>query len=145
MDNNGSIWFTEWTENKIGMLDEKKLKNLPIELDVSPNKIVLNSQTLDEKSLIINVTPKEVQPNNRVIMTASGSISPSGRLWNLTGDFSANEFKFDNMSNINQQTPYPVEFVLKPTKDLLPGNYTLSIGARYGDVTYSKMIELVVD
>lgn len=145
IDNNGSIWFTEWTENKIGVLDEQKLKNLPIELDVSPNKMVLNSQTLDEKSLKINVTPKELQPNNRVIMTAAGSMSPSGRLWNLTGDFSTNEFKFDNIGDINRLIPYPIEFILKPTKDLLPGNYTLSIGARYGDVTYSKMIELVVD
>ena len=28
LDNNGSAWFTEWTENKIGFLDSERAKKL---------------------------------------------------------------------------------------------------------------------
>lgn len=144
VDNFGSVWFTEWTENKLGFLDNNKLKNLPIELRISETRIFLNRETLDEKSLQVYVIPKQVESNNRVVMTAAGSISPSGRLWNLTGEFNITEFRFPSSENPKEAMASPVEFIIKPTKDLLPGNYTLSIGARYADVTYSKMIELIV-
>ena len=37
LDNNGSAWFTEWTENKIGVLDSEKAKNLPLWISISDN------------------------------------------------------------------------------------------------------------
>ena len=144
VDNFGSAWFTEWTENKLGFLDNNNLKNLPIELNIPESSISLDRETLDKKTVRVYVTPKEVDSNNRIVMTAAGSISPSGRLWNLTGEFNIKEFQIPSAENSKELVSYPVEFTLKPTKDLLPGNYTLSIGARYADMTYSKMIELNV-
>jgi virginiamycin B lyase len=144
VDNFGSAWFTEWTENKLGFLDNSKLKNLPIELNISKNRIVMDRKTLDEATVRLYVTPQQVDSNNRVVMTAAGSISPSGRLWNLTGEFNIKEFRIPNAEKFKEPVSYPIEFILKPTKDLLPGNYTLSIGARYADMTYSKIIELNV-
>jgi virginiamycin B lyase len=51
LDGEGSAWFTEWTENKIGVLDSKKLDDLPIWLSVSKDKIILDrkNQAGDEQ------------------------------------------------------------------------------------------------
>lgn len=38
LDNNGSIWFTEWTENKLGIIPRDKLDQIPITLSVSKDK-----------------------------------------------------------------------------------------------------------
>jgi methionine salvage enolase-phosphatase E1 len=39
--------------------------------------------------------------------------------------------------------PLSIEMEIKPIKGLLPGNYTVTIGARYETVSYSKIIDLV--
>lgn len=33
---------------------------------------------------------------------------------------------------------------VKPIKGITPGNYTLTVGARYDTVSYSKIIDLIV-
>lgn len=40
---------------------------------------------------------------------------------------------------------YSIEMEVKPIKGLMPGDYTLTTGARYGSVSYSKVIDLVVN
>ncbi len=42
------------------------------------------------------------------------------------------------------QTPHIVSLKLSPTDDLLEGNYTLTIADRYGPLTYSKIVNLLV-
>lgn len=46
---------------------------------------------------------------------------------------------------IYDNIPYSIEMEVKPIKGLMPGDYTLPIGARYGSVSYSKVIDLVVN
>lgn len=45
---------------------------------------------------------------------------------------------------IYDNIPYSIEMEVKPIKGLMPGDYTLTIGTRYGSVSYSKVIDLVV-
>jgi virginiamycin B lyase len=44
LDSNSSAWFTEWTENKIGVLDSEKLGNLPLWLSVSKDTVELDTE-----------------------------------------------------------------------------------------------------
>jgi virginiamycin B lyase len=143
LDRRGSAWFTEWTENKIGLLDSKKLDNLPIWLTVSKDRIILDRRNLSgdkEESLQIFVYPNRNNLEEPVKMTIAGSISSSGRLWNVTSQFSKDTFYFSKDS----MDPYMVNLKVKPTQDLVPGNYTLTVGARYDSMTYSKIVSLVV-
>jgi hypothetical protein len=73
-------------------------------------------------------------------MTVAGSVSSSGKLWNMTGQFSEDSFYF---SKENKQ-PHMISLKVNPTQDLVPGNYTLTVGARYDSMTYSKIVSLVV-
>jgi virginiamycin B lyase len=141
LDNRGSAWFTEWTENKIGKLDSEQLGKLPLWLSVSKDEVELDTQSLKGDQLEILVHPNRTELDNPVRMTIASSISHSGRLWNFTGNFNEKEFYFAKGSN---EEPRAINLSLEPSKDLEPGNYTLTIGARYDSVTYNKIVNLHV-
>jgi hypothetical protein len=95
LDNNGFAWFTEWTENKIGVLDSEKAKSLPLWISIQENSTTIN---LDKEKIVVENLSRllfihksslnaatEEEP---VEMTVSGTISHTGKLWNLTGQFS---------------------------------------------------------
>ena len=75
-------------------------------------------------------------------MFVSSSISKSGQLWNITGNFSNDEFL---ISEISPNMPYNLTLDIKPTKNVIPGNYTLTVSARYeNSITYSKIIDMII-
>jgi hypothetical protein len=84
-----------------------------------------------------------------VKITAATSITSSGKLWNITTNLDNDTIYFDNdiVTGIKSYdyTPLSIEMEVEPTKGLLPGNYTLTIGARYETVSYSKIVDLVVN
>ena len=147
LDNNGSAWFTEWTENKIGLLDSEKARNLPLWISVPANSTTINldkEKDRDGKSINVFVYPNrsnlEGGIGEPVQMTVAGTMSYTGKLWNLTGQFSKEQFYFPEGST----DPSIITFKLTPSKNLVPGNYTLTVGARYDTVTYSKILALNV-
>ena len=75
-----------------------------------------------------------------VKMIVAGTMSHTGKLWNLTGQFSEEEFYFPEGGT----GPQIVTLKLTPDEDLVPGSYMLTVGARYDTVTYSKMVNLNV-
>lgn len=58
----------------------------------------------------------------------------------LTGQFDKKELYFPERST----DPQIVTLKLTPEEDLVPGNYMLTVGARYGTVTYSNLVNLNV-
>ncbi len=131
----GKVWFTEWSESRIGMLDPNL--PLPISLEIStsnkPNQ-VSHGETL---TLNVGVTANEKLSSN-VEMRISGTIVPTGRLFNITAEFSEEELTFDGPSTKT------VTLKLTPEDDLEPGNYRITVSARYNEVTYSKIVGLTV-
>lgn len=161
IDKEGSVWFTEWSENKIGVLQSNKINDLPFWLTLSKNKITLDTSSGSGDTLMINLYPnvtyfeEQSRDNDNQIhnipvkITAATSITSSGKLWNLTTNLDNDTIYFenDNLTGIKSYdyTPLSIEMEVKPIKGLLPGNYTLTIGARYETVSYSKIIDLVVN
>jgi virginiamycin B lyase len=100
LDNNGSAWFTEWTKNKIGFLDSERAKNLPLWISANSSSIKLDKE-IDRKGKSIKIF---VYPNRSnldagmteesIQMTVAGTMSYTGKLWNLTGQFSKESFTF---------------------------------------------------
>jgi uncharacterized membrane protein len=89
--------------------------------------------TLD---LAISATEKL---NSNVQMRISGTIAPVGRLFNMTAEFSEEELTFSEPSTKN------VSLKLTPEDELASGNYRITVSARYNEVTYSKIVELIVE
>jgi len=132
----GRVWFTEWSENKVGVLDPNL--PLPISLEIltaeKPN-IVSHGETL---ALDVAVTANE-NLNSNVQMRISGTIVPIGRLFNMTAEFSEQELTFSEPSTKT------VTLKLAPEDELAPGNYRITVSARYNEVTYSKIIGITVE
>ena len=87
IDNNGSVWFTEWTENKIGVIKKEKMDKFPILISVSKDKMILDGKTGRGDSVDIFVNRNNMSnnqqtlteiPNEVINMFATSSISKSG-------------------------------------------------------------------
>ncbi len=127
------VWFTEFTENKVGMLDSSK--GLPFTVSVDRDTVkVRNGETAR-----IEVSVEAREPVV-VDMLASGSIEASGRLSKskLSAEYDEYTMRFDTQSSKT------VTLTLIPN-GLESGEYTLTIGARSDEVAYSKIIRLIVE
>lgn len=168
-DNNGSIWFTEWTENKLGMLAKDRLDYVPITLEVSKDRLVLDSKnnksdTLDiyiyenkmNSTDIANLTTittgkntfKNIENPMNITMDVTSSIAKNGRIDNnLTSSFSKDTIAIseNSTSEIRPLSQLKTTLEVNPKADIIPGNYTLTISAKYGkDITVSKMVDLEI-
>lgn len=161
-DNNGSIWFTEWTENKLGVITKDRLEQIPIILGVSKDKLVLDSKNNKSDSIdiyiyknmlnsskIINSTigsNDNDKPMN-ITMDVTSSIAKNGKLANLTTNFSQDTITI-NENQISEIGPSPqlkTTLEINPTQHVIPGNYTLTISAKHDkDITVSKIVDLEI-
>jgi len=164
-DNNGSIWFTEWTENKLGVITKDRLDQIPITLGVSKNKLVLDSKNNKSDSIdiyihenilnaskIINSTTGNEAANSinkslNITMDVTSSIAKNGKLTNLTSSFSQDNITTGKKpaDEIGPSPQLNTTLTIAPTKDVIPGNYTLTISAKPNkDITVSKIVDIEI-
>ena len=105
-------------------MDSEKAKNLPLWISISENSTTINldkEKDRDGKSIKVFVYPnrssldKEIE-REAVEMTVAGTMSYTGKLWNLTGNFDKEEFYFPNGST----KPQVITLKLTPSQDLVP-------------------------
>ncbi len=78
-------------------------------------------------------------------MFATSSLSALGGLGNITGNFTNDSFAITDVPVTSKEPtqPYKTTLKLNPTNSVDPGNYTLTISARYNnDITVSKIVDL---
>lgn len=128
------VWFTEFTENKIGMLDPDA-KELPFTVSTNTDTIRIKKGETARVDVSVNAREPVV-----VDMLASGSIDANGRLSKskISAEYDEYTVRFDGPSSKT------VTLILKPN-ELESGEYTLTIGARSDEVTYSKVVRLIVE
>lgn len=168
IDKNGSIWFTEWTENKIGVIKNDKVNQLPVILSTTKDKVVLDpinnkgdaidlylykknitnttygNGSSSNNSLLTNESSFDKEDTKIINMFVTSSLSKSGQLMNLSATFTKDQFP---ISDISFDKPLKITLNVNSTtaESVVPGNHTLTISARYGnDITYSKIIDLIV-
>ncbi len=130
----GKVWFTEWSENKIAVLDHNL--PLPIKLEIVNKDVVVSQGESSRIELKVTANKKLDSP---IEMHISGTIIPSGRLLNMTAQFSEQKLIFNEPSTKN------VMLTLTPQDGLQPREYRITVSAEYGDLTYSKIIRLIVE
>lgn len=124
---NDKIWFTEWVENNIGVIDTSIALPFKIELDskdislVSGESknlsfVISSQQDLSDMSLILS------NPYNFLDVTSN--VSDSFQL-----DFDA---------------PRPVEVTISASDDATPGKYKILLGAQIEDVSISKFVTVTI-
>ena len=128
------IWFTEWVENKIGVVDTAV--PLPFEIQLKQN--------------ILNLVPGESQKSHYTISVESQNDSLEFFLVTaVTHDFLTVEV-LDNSADLVAIVDDSSEIIMIPTvistsDDALPGTYKILLGTQSGDVTISKFLTVIIE
>ena len=131
--NNDEIWFTEWSENKIGRVESNR--GLPYSVHTSPQEITIRKG--DTASIDVFITPSSSASADRVNMTASTTFTPTGDFGNSTWSFSEDSLSLGNKTET-------VKFAVSPSTDLASGRYILMLGAQDSNITYLKAIAITI-
>lgn len=127
------LWFTEWSENKIGKVD--KARPLPFYVTINPQGVVVNKG--HSKNIKVNI----VSNSSSVVdlnMLSSGTFTPTGDLGNSTGIFSQ-----ESISIAPGQTK-EISYIFTPRSDLNRGDYMLMLGAENDSVSYMRAIRVTI-
>ena len=122
------IWFTEWVENKIGVIDTSI--TLPFEIQIEPKQVSLNKGESIILNLIINSQPSVF--GNGVIKGSSTSLFDDIIIFSPVQQI---EF-----SEITQSIPIEISVA-----DIaLIGKYKVVIAVYYNDLTISEYITVEI-
>jgi len=128
------IWFTEWVENKIGVVDTSV--PLPLEIQLESNTLNLKSGESQEFEYAISM--KSQNDASKLFLVSS-----------TTHDFlTANVL--DGSADVVAIVENSAEKIMIPTiistsDDALPGTYKILLGTQYGDITISKYLTVIIE
>jgi virginiamycin B lyase len=132
---NNELWFTEWSENKIGRIDS--YKEIPFSVSSSENEITIAKGKSAEIKLNLQTSTSSSSSSDHTInMIKSGTFTATGDLGNSTGSFSEQSF------SIADGKSKQISFIFTPSWDLKAGEYMLMIGAENNAISYLKAIKI---
>lgn len=152
LKNNKQIWFTEWSENKIGKINTNE--RIPFSVEDTPRKelTMKRGKTYDIGFKVRSTTYTTgdekhrslptIYSNGNIHLIVSGTFTPTGDLGNSTGSFD----KHMSSSLLLHKEGRTKEhyFAFTPSIDLKTGEYTLMIGVEDNSVSYLKAIKIKI-
>ncbi len=145
IDDQGSVWFTEWTESKLGVIPKEKIEQIPIFVSTSKDKISIDSSNNTGDSVEVNVSKintKAFNKNNNnssglsndtvalssnesndpanITMFVTSSKSSTGELSNLTSLFSTKNFTIEPTNQTSNFNASEVIRTYSTTLDINP-------------------------
>jgi virginiamycin B lyase len=126
---NNQIWFSEWTENKLGMLNGSK----PLSFVVDTSSTEYNVKRGDTIEIPISISAKD-QVNLKMI--ASSTFTSTGNFGNSSISFSQDSFSMDSGETKN------VTLLVTPSDELANGDYTIMIGAENEEISFLNSIKV---
>ena len=124
------IWFTEWVENNIGLVDTSI--KLPFDINLDSNVITMKSE--ESKNVNFVIYPQYEQENPNISLVISNT-------HNFLDIFSTSQKTF----LLEFDTPRTVDVMISANSDALPGTYKVLLGAQTEDVSVGKFITIIVE
>ncbi|MGY5150545.1 MAG: lyase, partial [Candidatus Nitrosopumilus sp. bin_68KS] len=126
------IWFTEWVENNIGVVDTSV--PLPLEIQFESNSIEL--------------TPGDTKHFNFIVSPMSqNDLMGVSLVMSTTHDFL--NVKLENNSpntfQLDSDAPRPIHTSISASEDAVPGTYKILLGAQSTDVAVSKFVTVTIE
>jgi virginiamycin B lyase len=154
------VWFTEWSTNKIGRIDITKDLPFDVEIQVSDRDLIVKRGEYEKIDMVVT-TDSEYDNNEDdkqtsitglseydelITMSAAGTFTSTGYLGNSSGYFDIPLISFDKDENNKDDNDLvqEVSFVLTPSENTIPGEYTLMLGAEDESVSISKAVKIDV-
>lgn len=126
------IWFTEWVENNIGVVDTSV--PLPLEIQLESNSVTLSPG--DSQHFNFIVSPKSQSD----MFGVSLILSPTHDFLQIQPDNNTPEsFQLDF------DAPRPIHTTISAGEDAIPGTYKILVGAQLSDVAISKFITVTIE
>ena len=126
------IWFTEWVENKIGVVDTSV--SLPLEIQFEYDTLNITSNDSTTFHFIINS-----QFENDLLELSS--------VISTTHDFLTVELIHDSVETfeLNSDNPVTIHVEILSSDDALPGTYKILLGAESSDITIGKFLTVIIE
>ncbi|MGI0042260.1 MAG: virginiamycin B lyase family protein [Nitrososphaeraceae archaeon] len=134
------VWFTEWSEDKIGVVDPTV--DIPFTLTPSAKEIKISRGDSATVDLTIDIRGN-VSNNNTIRFMASGTETPSGRLFNISSIFDPQSIMLP--PNLEMKNTTNVKLKIKTDPSIKPGTYTITASATDGMVTRSGIIVVHIE
>lgn len=126
------IWFTEWVENNIGVVDTSV--PLPLEIQFESNSITLAPGETKHFNFI--VSPK----SQKDLLGVSLILSPTHDFLNV--DLVQNSHK---SFQLDFDAPHPIHTSIHASEDAISGTYKILLGAQSSDVAISKFVTVTIE
>ena len=129
---NGAIWFTEWAENNIGVIDTTK--PLPFKTNTDKETLVLKKGESDE--IVLRITYSDISDyiNNEVKTSHTAS---------TTMNFS--DLFISSSRNTLQGNTEDVTITIHASETSLTGNYKVLLGIGNNEVTISQYVDVIIE
>ncbi len=154
------VWFTEWSTNKIGRIDVTKDLPFDLEIQESDKDLTIKRGESEKIKMVVAMDPKyenddddddkqtsitgQSEYGDFITMRAAGTFTSTGYLGNSSGYFDVPLISSDNNDNDDNNLEQEVSFVLSPSINTIPGEYTLMLGAEDESVSISKAVKIHV-
>lgn len=153
VQNHKQIWFTEWSENKIGKINANQ--KLPFSVETKPHRD-LTVKRGETREIMVDVSYStkgipSIQSNNNQSLVShispphlivSGTFTPTGYLDNSSGFFDRQISKIPINKEGNGKAEVHFSFTSHMT--LKPGDYTMLVSAADDSVVVSKALKIRV-
>ncbi|HEX5359471.1 MAG TPA: lyase [Candidatus Nitrosotalea sp.] len=121
------VWFTEWVENNIGVLDSSV--PLPINVTTDPSIVIHHGQNA---TVSLNISPQESLDSPVSIITS-----------NTAGPQTISITPQQTMVTVDK--PQTVKLTISADNFAMPGTYQILLSARYHDITVSKYVNITLE
>ena len=126
------IWFTEWVENNIGVVDTSI--GLPLEIELESNIVSLKAGQSNSMNFVVSPNTSQDLSDVSLILTDTHEflnvISDSNIPQTFQLDFDA---------------PRPITATIFASEDALPGTYKVLLGAQTDEVSVSKFLTVIIE
>jgi virginiamycin B lyase len=125
------IWFTEWAENNIGVVDT----SIPLPLEIQLTSTALTTTPGNSKPLDFVVS--SLSQND--ILGVSLILSSTHDFLNIELVDAPKTFQLDS------DAPRPISLIISTTEDAIPGTYKVLLGVQLSDVAISKYVTVTIE
>ena len=126
------IWFTEWVENNIGVVDTSV--PLPLEIQFEFNSITLTPGNSQDFDFVVSSKTQQDLVDVSLILSSTHDFLNVNSIDNSHQTF---QLDFD--------APRPISITISASEDAMPGTYKILLGAQLSDIAISKYVTVTIE
>jgi virginiamycin B lyase len=123
------IWFTEWVENNIGVIDSSK----PLFFNVQLDKQKITLKKGEQTKLAFSLTPNQNLPKVSLVSANTAQFS------DLTVNYNENEFGLDVGS------PKNIDVTITASENAVPDIHKVLLSAQTDDLVVSQFVTVIIE